>query len=363
MKIVQLVTQAEAGGAQRVAYLLAQEFQRRGYDSKLWFLYRKRAAYDGLSMVRSLWPERPGLFDQFRIAGRLVSEIRRERPDIVITHTHYANVMGQCAARLCGISKRIAVHHNPLDTYPGVARLADFLLCATGAYTNIVAVSDTVSRSLDRYPQRFLRTLQRIYNGVPPAPRSAFTADLRNRWELPAEKPLLLNIGRLARQKNQQVLLGALARMPQVHLALVGDGELRQFLSQRAEELGVRNRVHFLGELDSAEIPLLLTAADIFVFPSLYEAMPLALVEAMRAGIPIVASDIPAHREILAEGGVLTQPDPAEFALAVGALIGNVEERARLAAIARSRAELFTVEKMVYGYERLFENETAPALV
>jgi len=363
MKILQLVTQAEAGGAQRVAYLLAQEFHRRGYDSELWFLYRKRAAYDGLSMVRSLWPERPGLFGQFRIAGRLVSEIRRERPDIVITHTHYANVMGQCAARLCGISKRIAVHHNPLDTYPKVARLADFLLCATGAYTNIVAVSDTVIRSLDRYPRRFLRALQRIYNGVPPVPHFGSTAGLRNRWRLPAEKPLLLNIGRLARQKNQQVLMGALARMPQAHLALAGDGELKQFLIQRAEELGVRNRVHFLGELDSAQIPLLLAAADIFVFPSLYEAMPLALVEAMRTGIPIVASDIPANREILAEGGVLTQPGPAEFALAAGALIGNVEERARLVAIARSRAELFTVERMVYGYERLFENETAPTLV
>jgi glycosyltransferase involved in cell wall biosynthesis len=363
MKILQLVTQAEAGGAQRVAYLLAQEFHQRGYDSKLWFLYRKRAAYDGLSMVRSLWPERPGLFGQFRIAGRLVSEIRQERPDIVITHTHYANVMGQCAARLCGISRRIAVHHNPLDTYPTVARLADFLLCATGAYTNIVAVSDTVVRSMDRYPRPFLRTLQRIYNGVMPVPRSASAADLRSRWNLPAEKTLLLNIGRLAHQKNQQVLLGALALMPQVHLALAGDGELRQFLSQRAEELGVRDRVHFLGELDSAEIPLLLAAADIFVFPSLYEAMPLALVEAMRTGIPIVASDIPAHREILADGGVLAQLGSAEFASAVGALIGSAEDRARLTAIARSRAELFTVEKMVYGYERLFENETAPTLV
>jgi glycosyltransferase involved in cell wall biosynthesis len=362
MKILQLVTQAEAGGAQRVAYLLAQEFHRRGYDSNLWFLYRKRAAYDGLSMVRSLWPERPGPFDQLRIAGRLVSEIRRERPDIVITHTHYANVMGQCAASLCGISRRIAVHHNPLDTYPRVARLADFLLCATGAYTNIVAVSDTVIRSMDRYPRRFLQTLQRIYNGVTAESRSASAANLRSRWELPAENPLLLNIGRLAHQKNQQVLLDVLARMPQVHLALVGDGELRQFLSQRAEELGVRNRVHFLGELDNAEIPLLLAAADIFVFPSLYEAMPLALVEAMRAGIPIVASDIPAHREILAEGGVLTQSGPVELALAVSALIGSAGEKARLTAIARRRAELFTVERMVYGYERLFENETATTL-
>jgi glycosyltransferase involved in cell wall biosynthesis len=362
MKILQLVTQAEAGGAQRVAYLLAKEFQRHGYDSKLWFLYRKRAAYDGQSMVRSLWPERPGPFAQLRIACRLISEIRRERPDIVITHTHYANVMGQCAARLCGISKRIAVHHNPIDTYPSVARLADFLLCATGAYTNIVAVSDTVIRSMDCYPRRLLRTLRRIYNGVPAMPQAAST-NLRNRWKLPADKPLLLNIGRLARQKNQQVLLCALALMPQAHLALVGDGELRQFLCQRAEELGVRNRVHFLGELDSAEIPLLLAASDIFVFPSLYEAMPLALVEAMRAGIPIVASDIPANREVLAEGGVLTQPEPTKFALAAGALIGSVEERTRLGAIARNRAELFTVERMVHGYEYLFENSTAPTFV
>ena len=74
-----------------------------------------------------------------------------------------------------------------------------------------------------------------------------------------------------------------------------------------------------------------------------------------------MASDIPANREILADGGVLTKAGPAEFASAAETLIESSDERKRLAVLARSRAELFTVEKMVYEYERLFESAAVRA--
>src|ERR1700692_960055 len=98
MKIVQIVTQMEAGGAQKVAYLLHRGFLERGYDAELWFLYTKRPFYDGLDGVHSLFDHSPSAFDYFVITHRLYSKLRSAKPDALITHTHYANLLGQLIA-------------------------------------------------------------------------------------------------------------------------------------------------------------------------------------------------------------------------------------------------------------------------
>jgi glycosyltransferase involved in cell wall biosynthesis len=90
------------------------------------------------------------------------------------------------------------------------------------------------------------------------------------------------------------------------------------------------------------------------MFPSLFEAMPMALLEAMSAGMPIIASDIPANRELLQDCGVLLPPDPAQFAGAAARLLGEQTEAAALGEKAARRAAQFTVDAMADGYEQLF---------
>jgi glycosyltransferase involved in cell wall biosynthesis len=221
MKIVQIVTQMEAGGAQRVAVLLSEALRQKGYDSEVWFLYLKRPSHSHLSDVHVLFEEKPKALDYFTIARRLNAKLRVHQPDVLITHTHYANVLGQMVAQWCGVPRRIAVQHNPIHTYPKVAAWADFILGTTSCYSNNVAVSETVVQSTARHPHVYRRKLKQIYNGIPACEFGNSSSGIRKQWGLPNNVPLLLNVGRLAHQKNQIVLIEALLKLKTAHLVIL----------------------------------------------------------------------------------------------------------------------------------------------
>ena len=111
-----------------------------------------------------------------------------------------------------------------------------------------------------------------------------------------------------------------------------------------------------MGELAPEEVRGVMYACDLFMFPSLFEAMPMALLEAMSAGMPIIASDIPANRELLQDCGILLPPDPEQFAGAAARLFAQRPEAAALGEKAARRARQFTVDAMADGYESLFLN-------
>lgn len=353
MKIVQMVTQMEAGGAQRVAILLNEALQKRGYDVELWFLYLKRPTYVNYPGVKVLLEHKPSAVDYFKIATKLWSWLRTQKPDVVITHTHYANVLGQSLARLSNIPTRIAVQHNPLSTYPKLANWADSVLGATNFYSVNVAVSQAVVESAGNYLTPYKQKLLKIYNGVPSTESKTSPSEIKAKWGLP-NAPLLLNVARLAPQKNQAILLKALLQLPEAHLLLVGEGELRSTLQQQVAQLQLAARVHFLGELEPEDVLELLTVADVFVFPSYYEAMPMALVEAMASGVPVVGSDIPAMHEVLGDAGIIVPADSAEeIATAIRKIFDSAELRNQLQMRSRERASVFSLQKMVDAYESL----------
>jgi hypothetical protein len=140
VRVAQLVTQMEAGGAQRVAELLGEGLRARGHEAELWFMYIKRPTHVALPGVRIVTNQCPTGSDVGAVAARLWQMLQDYRPDAFISHTHYANVIGQFVARLAGIRRRLAVQHNGLDTYPSLVRWADALLGSTGFYTQNVAI-------------------------------------------------------------------------------------------------------------------------------------------------------------------------------------------------------------------------------
>ena len=121
----------------------------------------------------------------------------------------------------------------------------------------------------------------------------------RRRFGLPLSQPVLLNVGRLAAQKNQDVLVRALACLPQAHLVLAGAGPRRESFHTLAVTLGVDDRLHMLGALPAEDIADLYAAADLFVFPSTWETFGLAAVEAAMVGMPMVVADLPVLHEVL----------------------------------------------------------------
>lgn len=184
---------------------------------------------------------------------------------------------------------------------------------------------------------------------------------IRGELGLDATAPVLLNVGRREFQKGQEYLLTAFARLaadhPDLVLLVAGrDGSAGPALDQRCAELGLTGRVRFLGHRD--DVPALLAAADLFVFPSLYEGLPGALLEALGCATPVVASDIGPVREVVADGEsarLVPPADPLALATAVASLLADPETAAALAKRGRRVFhERFTLERSVDGMARLY---------
>jgi len=138
----------------------------------------------------------------------------------------------------------------------------------------------------------------------------------------------------------------------------VGDGPLRGKLEGLVRELGLENRVRFLGSKDREEIPEILAITDIFVLPSLSEGLPTAVIEAMAAGCPVVATAVGGTAEVVADGetGLLVPPrDPDALAEGMKILLQSRATRRKMGEAGAKRArEYFSIERMVREYEALY---------
>jgi glycosyltransferase involved in cell wall biosynthesis len=172
---------------------------------------------------------------------------------------------------------------------------------------------------------------------------------------------LLLYVGRLAKEKNIEVLFEALARTndPQLCLAVAGDGPLRNDLERRVKELRLEGRVRFLGLVEQSRLPDLYACADAFVMPSLTETQGIVMAEALAAGLFVVAADAPQNRDVLGGAGLLVAAQAEAFARALAEVPAqpNPESAAR----ARRSAARFSVEEQVSRTLALYASLRKPA--
>ena len=360
LRIVNIVTQMEAGGAQSAAIRLGRALRDRGHHVDTWFLYRKRPTYDGEPGVHVLASRRPrSPLDYARIAIALTARLRRLSPDVVVMFTHYANVLGGAAACVAGVRARIATQRSPAHAPPRLAQIQNCQLAMVGVYSANVAVSSTVIDSFGRYPRRFRRTLTLVHNGVSFEPSSLTQDAARKHLGLPLDIPIVGAVGRLAAVKDHAVLIRALGRLPGCHVAIAGDGELRAELGALAASLEADGRVHLLGELSAEDVRHFLRAIDIFAFSSKHEAFGFAAAEAALARVPIVCTRIPALVELFGVAGdgesvlFFEVGDDAGLADRVRVLLEDPQLAGRLATAAHCRVQRFSVDRMVDGYERL----------
>ncbi|MFN3805434.1 MAG: glycosyltransferase family 4 protein [Pyrobaculum sp.] len=314
---------------------------------------------DACGYIKWICDRRPNkLSEVYNLLLTLRNWMLQEQPIGVITYTHYANVIGQFLAWSVGIRYRLATQRNPSWSYPFGVRLLDKLWGTVGIYTANIYVSQSVANSFGKYPNRYRSRSRIVLNGLRIPRPSLSREEARQKLAIPPDAVVVVNVGRLAPQKNQEVLISAIAKIPNenVILLIAGDGELRSELSVLVDLYGLKRRVRFLGELPPSEIPDLLVSSDIFAFPSRYEAFGFALVEAMMLGLPVLVSDIAAHKEVVGDAGVfLPTNDPRAWSEAIMLLSEDVELRKRLGMRAKERAALYTLDSMVDGYlEALF---------
>jgi glycosyltransferase involved in cell wall biosynthesis len=182
---------------------------------------------------------------------------------------------------------------------------------------------------------------------------------------IPNDAALAGIIARLTEQKAHRVLFEAMARhagLANVHLLVVGDGELRDDLHRLAESLGLQSRVHFAGA--RRDLGNVLAAIDVFVMPSLWEGLPLSLVLAMGAGLPVVATAVAGIPEVVVNGerGLLVAPGDVDgLAAALARVVGDAAERARLGEAARNFVRpRFGVDGYVRSITALYDRLLTP---
>lgn len=282
----------------------------------------------------------------------LAALLVRGRFDIVHTHLTAANLIAKPLAALCGVPVRIN-HDHANDA----SRKDRSILCAADRMANrlathICAVSRSTREFLIREEHIPPEKISLVHNGIDLerfAPGRTGQPEARARLGLPAEGFAIGGIGRLTEQKNFQLLLEAAARLRAVRadgfVVLAGTGPLEDALRRQTAELGLSGSVHFIGHL--SDTTALYPALDLLVMPSLFEGLPMVLLEAMAMKIPVVASAVDGIEEILRDGedGVLVRSwDADAFATQIAQLLDDPVRRARISAAAR--------EKVVHGFSR-----------
>lgn len=344
LRVLHLITTMPVGGAESLILTTIRELDSQAFTSVICCIQDKgplgeETERQGIPVVALGRMQRKG-FDR-RVVGDLVSRIRRERIDVIHCHLHHAALYGRLAARRARIPSVVTVH-NVYAKPKWHRRLLNRWLAKSTA--RVVAVSAAVGEDVLRYDRIDPERLMVIPNGIDLArAQSALTKEeARQRLGLPPDAQVIGCVGRLEAQKGHRFLLEALAALrtcPRglAHPAgnpyplIVGDGGELGALRQSVAELGLDDRVRLLGtRRDIADI---LRALDLFVLPSLWEGLPLALLEAMAAGVPVIASQVGGVGEVL-EGGecgvALPAGDIAALSAAIGDLLSDTERRCAL---------------------------------
>jgi len=369
VRLLHVVGDSRFGGAGRIILRLGQVAQSEGWRVDILTtdpVFQRAIRQHGLGLV-SLDVIRREIRPLWDLAGlvRLSNFLRRERYDIVHTHTSKGGFVGRLAARLAGVPVIVHTAHGFAfhERSPRSARHCYSALerIASRWCDRIVSVSDFHRRwALELgicSPSKILA----IPNGIaalanPEIPR----ADLRRRLGVRERDLLVLSMARLAPDKGLEYLIEAATMLlrseRQFQIVIAGEGPLRTQLEDLARNLGVADWVAFLGFRE--DVSDLLAACDLVVLPSLREGLSIALLEAMAAGKPIVATSIGSHRELASQADIARLVPPTDAAALCNAILQLAPDaalRTHLGINARTLYENhYTEERMLNTYKQLY---------
>lgn len=362
LSVLHVVTPGAVGGTETVVQGLARGLSDRGHELHVAAVVEPGGATDPffeplhhakVPVSRIVLPPRAYVREWLAIRGLC----RRLRPDVVHTHGYRTDILDSPGARREGIATATTLHGSSMMAGDGDREsIFEWMrMRFLRFFDGVVAVSHELADRLAREGVPKDR-IHLIPNGWAPAYRPLTRVAARRELGIPqGGRPVVGFLGRLIRVKGADVLLRAVAHLPTVSVSVIGEGIMRPDLEEITESLGLSDRVVFHGEIPAAG--RLAAAFDVFALSSRSEGTPVTLLEAIAAGVPVVASAVGGVPDVLGErGGWLVPPeDPKSLAEALREALEDPEVAAARAAAARERLEReFSVETWLDRHEALY---------
>jgi len=363
MKVLLVITRAELGGGQTHAADLLRglrdQFEVELATGETGYLTE---VADQLGVAWHVLPDlvqpmRP--WQDMKALGQCVRLIRKVRPDLVHAHTSKAGVIARFAARIAGVPSIFTAHTWCLaEGTSWKWKLAGIPLerLAARFAGQIITVSEANrAAALHRRIARADK-LVTVHNGISDSVHRARPAD--------GDVPRIVMVARFGQQKAQSLLVEALKGIEApFRLQFVGEGPLREQVEQQVREAGLQDRVEFLGQ--RLDIPEILAAAHIFALFTHWEGFPISILEAMRAGLPVVASSVNGVPEAIDDnrtGFLVPAGNVLRFRRRLEQLLADAGLRAKLGAAGRLRFEQeFTVDAMLSRTAGVYRRVLVPS--
>ena len=295
MKVVMVIPSLAQGGSERVVSELANDWANAGHDIHLLTFYPESDFYqvsDGVTRWRldmAYSGRVRKTVNEIRTLAKTRARITSLQPDFVLSIGYQFNVLAIMATWLTGIPVFVSDRSDPKVRLPLITRIGRKLLYRYAK--GVIAQTESAKRAIERDAKN--RNVVAIRNPLKEI----------NVYDEVSRERIILNIGRLVKDKGQEHLLDVFAELdaPSWRLVILGEGPLRKMLMERACSLGIREKVDFPGAIE--DIDIWLARASIFVLPSLSEGFPNALSEAMAAGIACVSFDCDSGpRDMIVDG-------------------------------------------------------------
>ena len=357
-RVMHVITDLGTYGAERFLLELLSELPRH-IPSVGVMLVAARTSPEGLGAIDVFPVGRRGRYD-LGFLLRMTSLLRSWKPDIVHTHTHHGKYWGRLAAVSAGVRTVVHSEHNSeFESRFPFTVLNRALHARTDRF---VALSPSHGAALAKAEHIPLERIAVIANGIRlPIRQPSDRQVARDLLGIDDTTLALLHVGRLASVKNQRLAIEALALLApplrkRAKVFFIGDGDDREALEAVAKSRQVEDRVVFLGY--RTDVAALLPAGDLWLMTSLNEGMPLSLIEALAAGVPIVSTPWSGADAIL-DGGELGRLSgdftPGEFAAAIATALDEPEETRRrtLRGVARAD-ESFSIARTAEQYASLY---------
>lgn len=356
MKILHIITSLRTGGAEKLMVDLLPRLRSLGNEVEL-------VVFDGIRTPFYEELEKTGIkIHSLRMGGSVYNPLNilkliplLKKVEIVHTHNTAPQLFVAIAHLFIKKCRLFTTEHNTTNRRRNIKGLVHVDKWMYAQYERIICISEQAETNLRSYLEDKSGKICTVFNGVD-------ILKYMNAEPIPEIREKFKNcylgimVAGFREQKDQKTLIKAYKELPEnYHLLLAGTGVLEEEYKQLVKDIGITNRVHFLG--NRSDVPQLLHTADVVIMSSHYEGLSLSSIEGMASGKPFIASDVDGLREIVQDYGILVpHEDEKTLAHEIQKATEDTEYREKVISLCQNKAKAYDIATMANQYNSLYKN-------